>query len=135
MKELIIKCVIYLGLALCGFLIRKKQCYWLIAGYNTASPEEKAQVPIEKLANLLGLFLYCIAAFGIAISLVSHFCVSSPSIELLLNAVNVFAILTFCEILVVKFNQETYRIAIIVVSVLINILVLASFVFKYFKIR
>jgi hypothetical protein len=39
---------------LLGVMLRYRQAYWLVAGYNTASPTEKAKYDIEGLSSHLG---------------------------------------------------------------------------------
>jgi hypothetical protein len=39
---------------LLGAMLRYRKAYWMVAGYNTASPEEKAKYDIEGLGNHLG---------------------------------------------------------------------------------
>lgn len=41
--------------------IKFGKAYWLIAGYNTASPEERAKVDVKRLGNILSLMLAGIA--------------------------------------------------------------------------
>ncbi|MDO1450336.1 DUF3784 domain-containing protein [Rhodocytophaga aerolata] len=49
-----------------GYLIKYAKWYWLIAGYNTASPEEKAKVDIVGLSHSMGIALF---AAGVAMFL------------------------------------------------------------------
>lgn len=53
-------------LLILGFLIKKFELTYLIAGYNTASAKEKKKYDKEKLINCVGNFLMCLA--GILIS-------------------------------------------------------------------
>lgn len=48
-------------LILLGVLIRFGKWYWLIAGYNTMTKEQKQNVDVEGLARLLGNFLFGLA--------------------------------------------------------------------------
>jgi hypothetical protein len=41
-----------------GYLIKYARWYWLIAGYNTASPEEKAKIDIVGLSHSMGMALF-----------------------------------------------------------------------------
>jgi len=45
-----------------GVLIKYFKCYWLIAGYNTASPEQKKNVDIEGLGRFIGNSLFVMSA-------------------------------------------------------------------------
>jgi len=45
-----------------GYLIKYKRWSWLIAGYNTASPKDKAKYDIIALCNGTGNFLFLLAA-------------------------------------------------------------------------
>lgn len=53
--------LVVLGILFLGFAIQKLKWYWLIAGYNTMSKEEKENVEIEKVAKEMAIFLYIIA--------------------------------------------------------------------------
>lgn len=44
-----------------GILVKYAKMYFLIAGYNTISAEKKAEIDIEKLANLLKNVLFGMA--------------------------------------------------------------------------
>lgn len=53
--------LVVLGILFLGFAIQKLKWYWLIAGYNTMSKEEKENVEIEKVAKEMAIFLYIMA--------------------------------------------------------------------------
>lgn len=55
--------IFFMG-ALCvalGLAMDKFKCYWLIAGYNTASKEEQEKVDIKKLSRVMAILFYMIA--------------------------------------------------------------------------
>jgi hypothetical protein len=58
----------FLGLGLffflLGWLIKYRRQYWLIAGYNTATPEEQAQTDIRGLSTSLGNGLFALGIFA-----------------------------------------------------------------------
>lgn len=58
MFALILLSGIGLILILCGFLIRYKNAYWLISGYNTMSEEEKSYINTDKMARVM--FVSCL---------------------------------------------------------------------------
>lgn len=65
---------------ICGLLIHKFKLYWLIAGYNTMSKEEKSEVDITGLARSIGIMFYLIAAIFIICSFFKN---QFPNIEIL----------------------------------------------------
>lgn len=54
MRELVAENIIFIGtglfIALSGIIIQKFKLYFLIAGYNTATPSEKKRIIIERVA-------------------------------------------------------------------------------------
>jgi hypothetical protein len=56
--------LISLGLffLLLGYLIKYARWYWLIAGYNTATPEEKRNIDIAGLSHTMGIGLFVAGA-------------------------------------------------------------------------
>lgn len=42
----------------CGLAVHKFKKYWLIAGYNTMSKEEREKVDAAGLGRLVGIYLY-----------------------------------------------------------------------------
>ena len=45
-------------LTFCGFLIRFRQAYWLISGFNTMSEEEKSHIDVARLGRVM--FVSCL---------------------------------------------------------------------------
>lgn len=72
--------IIAIFFIICGLLIHKFKLYWLIAGYNTMSKEEKSKVDIKGLARNMGIMFYLIAAIFI---ICSFFRNQFPNIEIL----------------------------------------------------
>ncbi len=60
-------------LILLGILIKYFKQYWLIAGYNTASQEEKEKINVEKLGNFIGNILFFLAAINLSGLLLKYF--------------------------------------------------------------
>lgn len=56
-------CFVALFLLLAVVFLRGKGS-WLIAGYNTASPEEKARIDEKKLCRYMGRLMLALAAAG-----------------------------------------------------------------------
>ncbi|MFT7073079.1 DUF3784 domain-containing protein [Patiriisocius sp. Uisw_017] len=73
---------IYIGifLIIMGIVIRYFKLYPLIAGYNTLSPEEKAKVPIKKLATLMRNVLVLMGIIMIACFYLSE-ALANPTIN------------------------------------------------------
>ena len=65
---------------ICGLLIHKFKLYWLIAGYNTMSKEEKSEVDIKELARNMGIMFYLIATIFI---ICSFFRNQFPNVEII----------------------------------------------------
>ncbi len=62
MEVLMIADLIVIGICvLLGFLFRSGKGAFLIAGYNTMSPAEKAQYDEKKLCRLMGKFMFVLA--------------------------------------------------------------------------
>jgi hypothetical protein len=65
--------VIGLGLffLLLGYLIKYAKWYWLIAGYNTATPEERSKIDIVGLSHTMGIGLFAAGAAMIVCGMVA----------------------------------------------------------------
>ncbi|MFW6036045.1 MAG: DUF3784 domain-containing protein [Halothermotrichaceae bacterium] len=63
---------------LIGILIKYFKMYWLIAGYNTASTEEKENEDEEGLGNLIGNFSFIIAGVFLAVELLRYLGLTVP---------------------------------------------------------
>ena len=61
MAYIIIFSIVSLLFVFLGIAISRYKCYWLIAGYNTASKEEKARIDIENVAKHMSRMCYLIA--------------------------------------------------------------------------
>lgn len=46
-----------------GLMLRRGRCLWLIAGYNTASKETKAQYDGLKLGRVMSRLMFAVAGF------------------------------------------------------------------------
>lgn len=99
-------CVFSLFFAVMGFLLRKKKAYWLIAGYNTMSPEEKAKYnekyDIEKIAKYLGLLLYYIAITVPIVVYLDMYLLNSRLMQLILTGIYILSIGGFLCFIAIK---------------------------------
>lgn len=105
--------------ALAGFLIRRKKVYWLIAGYNTMSAEEKVNYDIEKLAKYLGLLLYYIAVIVPVFVWVALPLATSRFMELLLAGIFILSVFGFLIFIVIKALDKDSKKLIIFLSVIL----------------
>jgi len=48
--------------ALLGYAVKYRKCYWLISGYNTASPQRKQEFDLAGLSRLMGNCAFLLAA-------------------------------------------------------------------------
>ena len=96
-------CVFSLFFAVMGFLLRKKKAYWLIAGYNTMSPEEKAKYnekyDIDKIAKYLGLLLYYIAITVPIVVYLDMYLLNSRLMQIILTGIYFYRSLVFFVLL------------------------------------
>lgn len=72
MEVLLVVDLVVIGvLVLLGFLFRAGKGAFLIAGYNTMSPAEKAEYDEKKLCRLMGHFMFVLALLWTLI-MISH---------------------------------------------------------------
>lgn len=129
MISLIIHIVVALIGVLLGFLLRERKCYGLMKKYNSASLEERLEMPVEQMANDYGITLYIISALMIVVSIVSYF--TSPMIHFLLVSMEMLIISVLSAILVVKYEFRPHvRKAKIAFSVFLNCLLVVVFVVR-----
>lgn len=62
--------VLFIGL---GLAVSKFKCYWIIAGYNTASKESQQNVDVEQLGKHMGRLAYIIAGIIWGTAILSNF--------------------------------------------------------------
>lgn len=80
-----------------GVAITKFKWYWLIAGYNTASKEEKKHVDIKQLGKHMGRLCYIIAV-GIWITgLLVHFFEMPVSISTIVMGIIIFGYVIYMQ--------------------------------------
>lgn len=129
MISLIIHIAVALIGVLLGFLLRERKCYGLMKKYNSASLEERLEMPVEQMANDYGITLYIISALMIVVSIVSYF--TSPMIHFLLVSMEMLIISVLSAILVVKYEFRPHvRKAKIAFSVFLNCLLVVVFVVR-----
>jgi hypothetical protein len=91
---------------LLGILIKYGKMYFLIAGYNTMSKEERDKVDIKKLANLFKNTM-----FGMAILIIIGYLIAkelkNPMVE---NTCFFSALLIGIPYLLLKSNSKKFRI-------------------------
>jgi len=88
-----------------GILVKYAKMYSLIAGYNTMSAEKKAEIDIEKLANLLKNVF-----FGMALLIILGYFVSKAlDIQIIENVTFFGAILIGIPYLLVNSNSDKYK--------------------------
>lgn len=56
-----------------GVLIKHFKCYWLIAGYNTASDEEKKKVDVVGLSRLMGNFCFFLGGLFFILGILGYY--------------------------------------------------------------
>jgi hypothetical protein len=59
---LLFHCVCCLLFLLLGYLFSQGKCAWLIAGYNTSSPEKKKQIDEKALCSFMSCLMSALAA-------------------------------------------------------------------------
>ena len=91
---------------LIGFGIKYARMYFLIAGYNTMSAQEKANYDIKGIANLFGTIMFSMAAF-ILIGSLLNYTFDWPEIE---GYIFFPTVLTGTLLLVILSNSKKYRI-------------------------
>ncbi len=85
----------------CGYLIKHRRWYWLIAGYNTASAAEKKNYDIAGLASFLGNGLFVLAGLWLAGALGQY--LGRPVVFL------VFIALFVCALIYIVFTSQKYH--------------------------
>ena len=110
-------------LAVFGILIHKFKFYFLIAGYNMMSKEEKEEYNASSIGKHVGFYLYFISVLSLAVGLFFQFFQMSKQTEKLVIAVYVILTMITVSILLVKENKKRLNEAIPFI-VFINIVVL-----------
>ncbi|MGI5084162.1 DUF3784 domain-containing protein [Treponema putidum] len=110
-------------LAVFGILIRKFKFYFLIAGYNMMSKEEKEEYNTSSIGKHVGLSLYFLSGLSLTVGLFFRFFQMSKQTEKLIIAVYVILTMITVSILLVKENKKRLN-QVIPFIVFINIVVL-----------
>ena len=110
-------------LAVFGILIHKFKFYFLIAGYNMMSKEEKEEYNASSIGKHVGFCLYFISVLSLAVGLFFQFFQISKQTEKLVIAVYVILTMITVSILLVKENKKRLN-EVIPFIVFINIVVL-----------
>ncbi len=110
-------------LAVFGILIHKFKFYFLIAGYNMMSKEEKEEYNASSIGKHVGFYLYFISVLSLAVGLFFQFFQMSKQTEKLVIAVYVILTMITVSILLVKENKKRLN-EVIPFIVFINIVVL-----------
>ena len=110
-------------LAVFGILIHKFKFYFLIAGYNMMSKEEKEEYNASSIGKHVGFYLYFISVLSLAVGLFFQFFQMSKQTEKLVIAVYVILTMITVSILLVKENKKRLD-EVIPFIVFINIVVL-----------
>ena len=110
-------------LAVFGILIHKFKFYFLIAGYNMMSKEEKEEYNASSIGKHVGFYLYFISVLSLAVGLFFQFFQISKQTEKLVIAVYVILTMITVSILLVKENKKRLN-EVIPFIVFINIVVL-----------
>jgi hypothetical protein len=88
-----------------GILIKYGKLYFLIAGYNTMSKEEKAKFDIEKIASVFRNAMFGMASIILLGFLLGNW-LDNPKIE---NIAFYVAILMGLPYLLIASNQDRYK--------------------------
>ena len=110
-------------LAVFGILIHKFKFYFLIAGYNMMSKEEKEEYNASSIGKHVGLCLYLLSGLSLAVGLFFQFFPISKRTEKLVIAVYVIFTMITVSILLVKENKKRLN-EVIPFIVFINIVIL-----------
>ena len=110
-------------LAVFGILIHRFKFYFLIAGYNMMSKEEKEEYNASSIGKHVGFCLYFISVLSLAVGLFFQFFQISKQTEKLVIAVYVIFTMIAVSILLVKENKKRLN-QVIPFIVFINIVVL-----------
>lgn len=115
--------IIAAGLAVFGILIHKFKFYFLIAGYNMMSKEEKEEYNVSSIGKHVGLCLYFLSGLSLAAGLFFRFFQMSKQTEKLVIAVYVILTMIAVSILLIKENKKRLN-EVIPFIVFINIVIL-----------
>lgn len=88
-------------LLLLGALIKYGGQYWLIAGYNTASPEKRAIIDIRRLSGFMGNCLFVMGVLLLLTALLSYYGYAHVAFPALV--IGVFGVTAF-----LLFRSQTY---------------------------
>ena len=110
-------------LAVFGILIHKFKFYFLIAGYNMMSKEEKEEYNASSMGKHVGLSLYFLSGLSLTVGLLFRFFQMSKQTEKLVIAVYVILTMIAVSILLIKENKKRLN-EIIPFIVFINIVIL-----------
>ena len=110
-------------LAVFGILIHKFKFYFLIAGYNMMSKEEKEEYNASSIGKHVGLSLYFLSVLSLAVGLFFQFFQMSKQTEKLVIAVYVILTMITVSILLIKENKKRLN-EVIPFIVFINIVIL-----------
>ena len=110
-------------LAVFGILIHKFKFYFLIAGYNMMSKEEKEEYNASSIGKHVGFYLYFISVLSLAVGLFFQFFQISKQTDKLVIAVYVIFTMIAVSILLVKENKKRLN-EVIPFIVFINIVIL-----------
>ncbi|MGL5614646.1 MAG: DUF3784 domain-containing protein [Sarcina sp.] len=80
-----------------GIAIDKFKCYWLIAGYNTASKEEQENVDIEKMARVMAYFLYVLALLLVIMAIIEPYYPNITIIVPVVIVISTIALVFYCQ--------------------------------------
>lgn len=89
-----------------GALVKNGKMYFLIAGYNTMSAEEKAKYDIEGIAKVFRNGFFAMAILMIAISKIP-FGLDPNNLEFISIMVSTFAGVAY---ILIKVNSKKYRV-------------------------
>lgn len=98
-----------------GVAISKYKWYWLIAGYNTSSKEEKEKVDIEQLAKHMGRLCYIMAVGIWMTGLLVHFFEIPVSISTIVMSIIIFGYIIYMQKFDSSEDVKTNRIIISVI--------------------
>ena len=110
-------------LAVLGILIHRFKFYFLIAGYNMMSKEEKEEYNASSIGKHVGLSLYFLSGLSLTVGILFRFFQMSKQTEKLVIAVYVILTMIAVSILLVKENKKRLN-EVIPFIVFINIVIL-----------
>ena len=92
--------------AVLGVAIKNGKMYWLIAGYNTMSKEEKAKVDIEGIATLFRNVMF-VMALAISLLYIATLVYDNPKVE---SVGTSFIVVVGVLYLIIRSNSSKYKI-------------------------